>query len=85
MDLAAGDGDGHQAGAAIVTVHTEDGVDGGVDRIDGIGLPSIQSDLLIEIAAVIVETHADQRRTEVRGFFTMIAREDAESARVDGE
>ena len=82
-DFATRDGDRDDARLAVRAVHPGDGVHGGIDGIVGIALPSIQADVLIEIAAVIVQADANQRDAQVGRFLAMVAREHAEAAGID--
>src|SRR5258705_1326430 len=82
-DFAARDGDRDDARLAVRAAYAGDGVHRGIDGIVGIALPSIQADVLIEIAAVIVEADANQRDTQVGRFLAMVALEHAEAAGID--
>ena len=46
-------------------------------------LPALGRDVLVEVALRIHEADADQRHAEVAGFLAVIAREHAETARVN--
>ena len=55
----------------------------GIELLVALGLPALVGDALHEVAAAVEETDRDERHAELCGGLQVVAREDAEAARVD--
>ena len=57
---------------------------GGRAHVLGV-LPAVAADVLAEVRLPVEEPHRDQRQPQVRGALEVIARQDAQAPRIDGE
>ncbi len=84
-DVAAGQLDAQTRLFALLPGHRLRGQLGRGDRLVEILLPAAPVEPLVDVALVVEEADADDRRSQVAHALQMVAGEDAQAARVDGQ